>query len=57
MEPKKSGLLGKIRANPGLFQFAIRSAIFIGILFAIYLSIGLYFRHTAFFVKYLQIDE
>ncbi len=43
--------------NKGLYQFAIRAAIFAAILFGVYFFVFLYFRHTPFFRRFLVLPD
>lgn len=45
------------KKNKGLWQFTARSALFLAILFAVYLAIFMWFRHTQFFLANLQLGE
>jgi exosortase/archaeosortase family protein len=49
--------LKKLQAQKGWYDFIIRSLFFFGIIFAFYIFIFMWFRHTAFFATYLRIDE
>ncbi|MBN1502124.1 archaeosortase/exosortase family protein [Candidatus Woesearchaeota archaeon] len=56
-EKKKKPFLVEYYESKFIRGFVLKSAIFLGILFAVNLFIMLYFRHTAFFLQYLKIPE
>lgn len=49
--------IDKLKENEGLYAFVVRSCVFFGTLFGIYLLIFLWARHLDFFVQYLRIDD
>lgn len=46
-----------LRPGHPMFHFIVRSGVFFAVLFAVYFTIFLYFRHTYFFITYLSIPE
>ncbi|MBN2423043.1 archaeosortase/exosortase family protein [Candidatus Woesearchaeota archaeon] len=52
MKKKKKKLIDK-----GVLQFVIRTAIFLAVIFGLNFFVFLYFRHTAFFLKYLKLSS